>query len=151
MWLKFLSQGRAVMRPFIDFKANTVSAEVLSFFSDASRAKNFSFGAIFNQSWTFSMWEEGYIEKFDPSIEHLELYALAIGEYLWSHHLRNLRIIIFFDNLSVSHVVNKANSSCHDCQLLLRVITSSLEKNVRFFCRHVTLADNLLADLLSRN
>ena len=44
-WLTFLDQGNAILCPFIDFKQNTVSADNLSFYSDASRVHHLGFGA----------------------------------------------------------------------------------------------------------
>ena len=101
VWAQFLETPAAMYRPFIDFDAKTVHAD------------------------------------------------LAIE--LWSYQLRNKRVIIFCDNLSVVHMLARSTSSCPRCLRLLRVIMySSLKYNVRYFMKHVTSKNNLLADLLSQ-
>ena len=65
--------------------------------------------------------------------------------------LKNRRIVIFCDNLSVVHMINESKASCRNSVHLLRHITKiSLTHNVRYFCRHVVGSRNILADQLSR-
>ena len=84
-WLTFLNEGNAILWPFIDFKANTVSADTIRFFLDASRAHHLGFGAVFENSWTFSTLKPNYIRNCQTCIEYLELYALTVAVYLWAH------------------------------------------------------------------
>ena len=151
VWAQFLETPAAMYRPFIDFDAKTVHADEIDFHSDASGAKNLRCGAILGKAWFFTQWEPGFINTFKPSIEFLELYAVTLAIELWSYQLRNKRVIIFCDNLSVVHMLARSTSSCPRCLRLLRVIMySSLKYNVRYFMKHVTSKNNLLADLLSQ-
>ena len=74
VWLKFLEMNNAVCRPFIDF-TTYLTADVLNFYTDASGAEDKGFGCVFNEDWTFVMWEDNFIANFKPSIELLELYG----------------------------------------------------------------------------
>ena len=71
MWLDVLSDLSSVSRPFVDFDKETYHADELQFFSDASRAPNLGFGAVFESSYTYSKWEPNYILQCSPSIEYL--------------------------------------------------------------------------------
>ena len=53
------------------------NVEVLDFYSDASASKTLGFRCIYQRAWIAKMWEEGFIEKCEPSIEYLELFALT--------------------------------------------------------------------------
>ena len=83
MWLTFLRNDAAVCRPFVDLTISE-SADELDFFSDASAAENKGFGCVFSPNWCASMWETGYIRKYQSSIEYLELYAVTVAILLWA-------------------------------------------------------------------
>ena len=110
MWLTFLecvSENKQLLcRPFIDFESKSVTARELNFFTDASKKETYGFGAIYKQEWTCGIWEEGFIQKYDPSIEYLELYAVCIGVFCWGKDITNTRVINFCDNQAVVHMIN---------------------------------------------
>ena len=83
IWLSFLQDEQSVCHPFVDF-SKSISARKLNFASDASRNPHLGFGCLFGSHWTYSQWESGYIKKFKPSIEYLELYALVAGILIWA-------------------------------------------------------------------
>ena len=91
MWKVFLSHISAVCCPFANFQVALDTRE-LSFYSDALRNPVLGFGAIFNTEWTYHQWEKNYIEDKQPSIQYIELYALCIGVFTWSHKLKNGKI-----------------------------------------------------------
>ena len=45
-------------------------------------------------------------KKYNPSIEYLELFALTAAVLTWGSKLKNRRITIFCDNLSVVCMIN---------------------------------------------
>ena len=150
VWLHFLLDQESVSRPFIDF-TQTLRADKINFFTDASGAENLGFGAIFGENWTFHRWDPGFIANCKPSIEFLELYVLTIAIDLWADKLRNRRVVVFCDNKSVVGMINKTASPCMHCMKLIQIITlKSLICNVRFFADYVSTKDNFLADALSR-
>lgn len=60
-------------------------------------------------------------------------------------------MVIFTDNESVMHMINKSSSSCKTCMVMIRYITIwSMNWNVRVFATHVNTRLNKKADLLSR-
>ena len=111
-WLQFLEHPSSVARPMIDFDKCTFNAEELQFFSDATKARNLGYGTLFASHWCYQMWEPGLIQKYDPSIEYLELYAITVVIFLWAHKLENKRVVIFCDNESLVFWINKLSASC---------------------------------------
>ena len=154
VWLRFLldAENTKLCRPFVDFSSKAVG-KALFFYSDASRNPELGMGAIFNNRWLFSQWPEGFVNRYNPSIEYLELYALTIALLTWrrDQDLSNARIIIFCDNESVVHMVNGLGSSCSQCMKLIRIIAlESIIWNCKVVVRHVRSEANSLADSLSR-
>ena len=85
VWLQFLTdqQTQAIVnKPMVDL-SESLTAEQLVFYSDASANKKFGFGCIFNKQWIFGRWEPGYIDHYSPSIEYLELFAFCAGLFTW--------------------------------------------------------------------
>ena len=156
MWLQFLqgeghnNLGLHLYMPFTDLSM-TLTADVLKFYMDAVKGKELGFGGVFNKHWIFGRWEENFITSHDPSIEFLELYAVAIAVFAWNVELRGKRIVLFCDNQSVVHMINNSSSSCHLCMILIRLLTlKSLRCNMRVFACWVRGACNTEANLLSR-
>ena len=151
LWLKFLEQPKSIYRPFVDFNKNTVTAEILDFYTDAAKSDKLGLGCIFGRHW-LSQCCNGFIQECDPSIEYLELFALVTAVNLWGHKFSNKRVIIFCDNLSVVQMVNNSAAKCKNCMILIRLLTlNSLKFNFRIFVRHVKGIYNTCTDLLSRN
>ena len=135
----------------IDYDKSSRSATTLNFYSDASRSKVLGYGATFKDEWIFGKWEPGYITKFGPSIEYLVLYAVVAGVLTWGERLKNIRLVLFCNNMSVVDMINNQTSKCHNCMYLLHLLTlNNLVHNRKIFINHVKSADNYLADSLSR-
>ena len=79
-WKFFLTQPSAFYRPFIQL--GIWDAQVLDLYTDASRNFKLGFGAFCGQDWTFGQWDEQFCERVQPSIEYLELYAVAVIKWL---------------------------------------------------------------------
>ena len=151
-WLAFLDNTSVsvVNRPMIDL-ALTVSAEDISFSSDASAAHQLGFGSILGSRWIFGAWGTQFMKQYEPRIEYLELYALCAGVITWSYLLKNCRIIVYCDNQAVVGMINEMASSCPKCMKLLRLLVlSGLTDNRRIFARYISSKSNFLADSLSR-
>ena len=95
-------------RPFLDF-TTTLTAEQLQFYTDASKKFLLGFGGYFHSEWMQECWDE-QLEPLDPSIQWMELYALAAGVLAWGSKLANKRVIIFCDNQAVVGMINKTSS-----------------------------------------
>ena len=120
VWLQFLRSDviSVVNRPYVDFASSTI-AEELQFFSDALLNSSLGFGARFDREWTYAQWPCDFITVCKSSIEYVELYALVLTAYVWSHKLSNRRVIVYCDNESVMYMVNDSMSSCANCMILL--------------------------------
>ena len=153
IWRVFLSnyKERAVCRPMIDMSKIIDSVE-LDFYSDASAGEFLGFGAIYEHRWLFGQWEKGFIkQKPSPSIEFLELYALAAAVLTWGNQIQNKRITIFCDNMGVVGMINSSTSSCKNCMFLLRLlILDNLIHNRKISAKYVRSQDNKKSDALSR-
>ena len=140
----------ALCRPMVDL-SSSITAEQLFFYSDASAAKTKGIGAVFNKHWLFARWEPGYIEKYQPSIEYLELYGLVAAMLTWDHLIRNNRVIVHCDNSSVVSMINNTSSTCGNCMYLIRLLTLNyLVNNRRVFAKRLRSEANYLSDALSR-
>ena len=149
MWLTFLQHPSIFCRPFLDFSTFLVADEI-DMYSDASG--RIGMGAICGNDWVMQMWDTNFINKYKPSIEYLELYAVTAAVLLWINQFRNKRIILFCDNESVVNMINYTTTSCKNCMVLIRIIVlKGLVENVRIFARHVQGVKNDLADSLSRD
>ena len=93
VWLKCLTDDRSVCSPFIDF-SQTLIANKINFFTDASALAKLGFGDVFGGHWMYSQWEKSFIEIHNPCIEFLELYAVTITIDLWAEKLQKRRVTI---------------------------------------------------------
>ena len=79
IWEIFLSGDvQNFCRPFVDL-SRTVSARTLFFYSDASLNKEFGFGAVFKNKWTFGRWASHLIAQYQPSTEFFGTLCISIS------------------------------------------------------------------------
>ena len=150
LWEKFLESEENYSRPFFEFD-NCVTYTPVDFFTDASRNQLLGCGGVCDQEWFILQWNEKFIEREQPSIAYLELYALTVGIINWIGKYRNRKVCIFCDNQSVINMVNKMTSKCRNCMVLIRMIVLlSLQNNVKIKVLYIESKRNTLADLLSR-
>ena len=151
VWLTFLKNAhlRGLCRPFDDLCC-AKDSRTLNFYTDASKAVSKGFGCVFNNQWAFGMWEPGYINDCNPSIEYLELLALCIAIFIWQDEFKNMKVIIFCDNEAVVHMVNNTSAKCRNCMYLIRLLViNNLICNRVILVRHFR-SEDILADSLSR-
>ena len=97
-------------------------------------------------------WDYTFCDKVQPSIEYLELFALAAAVLAWIDRFKNRKIYLFCDNQSVVQMINNTTSSCRNCMVLLRLIVlQGLRHNVKIMAKYVRSHDNGRADALSRH
>ena len=87
-----------VNHPMIDLAVDPISSIDLGFTSDASANASLGFGCTLGNNWTYAQWEPGFIDRVQPSIEYLELFALCAGIFTWEYELRNMHMKVFCDN-----------------------------------------------------
>ena len=150
MWRIFLSHHSAFACPFLDV-TDIVKATEIDMYLDATGNFSLSFGAICQNSWMFSQWNTAFLEKYQPSIQYLELFAVIAGVKAWIHRFRNQQILLCCNNNSVVGMINSMSSKCKHCMVLIRLLVlKSLKENVRVFAKHLTTKENKISDLLSR-
>ena len=149
LWKQFLTSPTVFSRSFRDFELG--DAEPIQFYSDASGNFHYGYGAWCYGNWLQSHWNVEFMRRFRPSIEFLELYAVAVAVMAWIHMFANRKIFIFCDNESVCRMIDNSSSTCQFCMILIRIIIlKSMTHNVRIFAKHVKTDDNGIADALSR-
>ena len=138
MWLTFLNKPTCVSCPFLDL-SKTITADELNWYTDASGNADLGCGVHFNDRYWFSIkCQPDFMQLYNPSIEHLELYTVTVNVFLWLHKVQNRRILIFCDNESVMSMFNSTSSSCRNCLHLLRIIIlHSMNCNTWIFAHHV--------------
>ena len=72
-------------------------------------------GGICDRDWFMTKWEDGFIEKYNPSIEYLELYAVTVVIFNWIQQFSGKHVSLFCDNMSVVFMINNKTSSCKNC------------------------------------
>ena len=150
MWLKFLNSPQAYCRSFFDYTKFVNSLDI-DMFSDASANPLLGCGGINNQDWFILQWDEKFIRQNSPSINYLELYAVAFAVLAWIWKYSNQNVTLFCDNLSVVHMVNNASSNCKHCMIIIRILTMHcLRFNINLTAKHVSGVQNKFSDSLSR-
>lgn len=152
-WLQFLNMKEALCRPFLDF-ATVLHADQIDFCMDAALdGVQLGVGGRFNSQW-FSgilILQNREIHRERLTIQIGELYSIFLALSLWIPQLCNRRVVLFTDNESVMHMLNRSSSTCKTCMIMLRLITLwSMQHNVRIFAAHIPTEDNTEADYLSR-
>ena len=151
MWLDFLNHPTVYCRPFLDFD-NAIRADQIDMYTDASRNFDLGAGDVCQKSWYYLRWNREFMEEKQPSIEYLELYAVAVAVLNWIHRFSNRQVILFCDNISVVYMINRCTSTCKNCLKLIRLIVfEGLIHNVRIFANYVSTKQNAVADALSRS
>ena len=148
-WLLFLESPQTYSRPFIDFTSYLDAVE-MDWYTDAAKSRLRGFGGHHDRDWFWGIWPDKVMDK-DPSIEYLELFAVTVGVLMWTHRHKNSRIVLFCDNESIVHMLNRQSSKCPNCMVLIRLITlQCMIDNVRLYAKHVRTFCNDRADALSR-
>ena len=154
IWKQFLKNAQALQlcRKFVDWHGTgCVTAEQLTFYTDASKNPNLGMGGIFGDSWFFAQWDPLFTESQSPSIEFLELLALTVGVICWADQLCDRKIVIFNDNQAVINMVNNITSKCPQCMKLIRILTlDGIYCNRKIVVKYIPSKMNYLADALSR-
>ena len=135
-WRFFLTQPDIFYRQFIQPQVHT--AQELDMYSDALRNFKLGFGAYCGPEWTFGQWDEEFCQKYEPSIEYLELFGVAVAVINWLKLFKNMKIVLFCDNQAVVNMINNASSKCKNCMVLIRMIVlEGLVCNTGVFAKYV--------------
>lgn len=154
VWVTFLDSPDAVCRPFLDF-SNVFHADELCYFTGAVlNGEKLGVGGVYESRWFSGTLKlsclAGIADKL--TIQIAELFSVFLSLRLWMSHIQNRRVVLFCNNDSVVHMINRSSSSCRVCMMMIRYITLwSMYHNVRVFATHVRTELNTESDLLSRN
>ena len=114
--------------------------------SDA--AASVGFGALWDTAWFCQSW------SFLPSqhsIAFQELVPIVVASLAWGPSWSRARVLFRCDNSAAVTIINKGSSKVPELMHLLRVLTRVACLNSFVFgAQHLSGADNLAADALSR-
>ena len=137
IWKQFLEHQSIFCRPFMHFQPLT--AEEITMYSDASRNFKLGFRAICEDRWTFGVWDEQFMMKYQPSIEFLELFGVTVAVIKWISLFKNRVVYLFCDNQSVVSMINNQSSTCKQCmRLICLVVLQGLVHNVKTLAKYVS-------------
>ena len=149
MWKIFLMHPEIYSRPFFEYDSELFSTDI-NMYTDSAKKEGLGCGGYHNEQWFIAQWEDEFI-KLNPSINYLELFAVAVAVVNWIGNYRNKKVTLFCDNMSVVHMVNNNSSKCRNCMVLIRIIVlHCMIFNVKLSAKHVMGKFNIYADLLSR-
>ena len=97
VWRSFIineSGTIGISRPYLDFSDESDNTVTLNMYSDAAVGIKLGFGAWFKSEWCLQQWKEGFIVKFNPSIEFLELYAMCMAIFIRSQTVKHQVYIV---------------------------------------------------------
>ena len=148
LWQTFLRHPTVYCRPFVDLSETIVSTEI-DFYTDASG--RIGFGGVCQNSFMYDYWDPEFLRIENPSIDYLEMYAVAAAVLAWIQRFKNRRVTIFTDNKGVRDMINSAVGKTNNCMVLIRIIVlKCLVENVKLSAKYVKSEDNIFADQLSR-
>ena len=124
----------------------------MELFADAAGNTKLGWGAWLPHLglWMYGQWEEEFFQKFKPSIDFLELYALLAGVVTWAPQLMDHAILFQLDNTpTVFALRNKSSNSPHMLSLLRFSTLFCMTNNITILARHVSGAHNTICNKLS--
>ncbi|XP_022805339.1 uncharacterized protein LOC111342506 [Stylophora pistillata] len=140
VWQQFLSgfNGRSFF-----LSVDWANSHHLKLYTDASDA--IGFGAVFGgHELAPASWRH-------RNIAFLEFYPIVLSLHLWTHTIKNQRVLFFTDSEALVHLINKQTFRDKDLMLFVRkLVLVCLNYNICFKAKHVPGLQNKLADSLSR-
>ena len=150
MWLIFLQHPTIYSRPFFQYDSEIFSTDI-NMYTDSAKRTGLGCGGYHNEDWFVAQWEDEFIQECNPSINYLELFAVAVAVINWIHNYANRKVTLFCDNMSVVYMVNNSSSRCKNCMVLIRImVLHCMLHNVQLSAKHVDGKLNVYADLISR-
>ena len=147
-WQVFLKEPMVYCRPFMDF-SRVLIAEDLDWYTDTSG--RIGYGGILQNEFFYGQWPLNFLLRKFPSIEYLELYAVAVSVLLWARYFQNRRICLYCDNETVKNWSNNSSAGCKNSMKLIRLIVlESMRWNMRIFAKWVKSEHNGFVNALSR-
>ena len=145
MWDEFLRDynGRSIILP-----SEWADSDELQLYTDASGS--IGFGAFFKGHWVQGAWPAHWgIGRFDITFK--ELYPIVLAVQLWSHLLKNRKVVFYCDNQAVVAIINKQTSKSPNTMCLVRILVlACMQNNLLFRAKHLPGKVNNIADALSR-
>ncbi|XP_062597918.1 uncharacterized protein LOC134259342 [Saccostrea cucullata] len=146
MWVQFLTDfnGRTQF-PSLVWQED----DSLHFYSDSSSSHGC--GVVFGKHWCSLHWPHGWPEECYRDITFLELVPIVLGVMIWAESLRNKKLLLHIDNLSLVYIINNKSSKNKRIMILVRMLVlQTLKFNVQIKAQHIPGVKNEIADAISR-
>ena len=136
--------------PITDTKLLHMSA--VGLFTDAAGNVKLGWGAWLPHLglWMYGQWEEEFFQKFCPSIDFLELYALLAEIITRVPHLMDRVVLFWSDNTPTVFALRNKSSDSPQMLFLLHLLTLfCMTHNITILVRHIQGVNNKICDKLS--
>lgn len=146
MWVQFLSEfnGRTQF-PNLVWQED----EALHFYSDSSGSQGC--GVVFGKHWCCVQWPHSWPEEIYRDITLLELIPIVLGVIIWAEKLKDKKLLLHIDNLSLVHIINRKSSTTNRIMTLVRMLVlQTLRFNIQIRAQHIQGVKNEIADAISR-
>ena len=108
-------------------------------------------GCIFKSDWFLVPFTGPRAMLKCQSINWRELYAIVKAIATWGELLKNMKLLMYCDNESVTYIVNSGTSRNADIMKLVRCLFYlCAHYNIDYRCEHIAGVNNTASDLLSR-
>ena len=107
--------------------------------------------AYFAGDWFYSNWHIDFPALAEKHINLKELFAVVLATRRWAHTWKDLRVVVYTDNQTTQHLLNKATSRDHIVMSWLReIFWLSATFNFHLTARYIPGHENVISDTLSR-
>lgn len=107
--------------------------------------------AYYAGDWFYANWRIDFPSMSEKHINFKELFAVVLATRRWAHTWRDLHIVVYTDNQTTQHLINKATSRDHTVMAWLReIFWWSATCNLLLTARYIPGHANVISDTLSR-
>ena len=119
--------------------------------TDASANPELGWGAWCGNKWMWGKWDKPFFHKHSPSIDFLELYAVVVAVFAWTHILANKHVTVFSDNTPTVAVINDKLASSPNLMHLVRfLVLHCMLNNITVVAKYLPGKSNQISDALSQ-
>lgn len=114
-------------------------------------ACSFGGAAYYGGDWFYTNWRIDFPSIFQTHINMKELFTVVLATRRWADAWRDLHVVVYTDNQTTQHLINKATSRDPTVMSWLReIFWWSATRNFLLTARYIPGHKNVISDTLSR-
>lgn len=127
------------------------TTDTLQLFTDSAGSVGLGCGCYFHGEWVYLQGPEAWMNTQFSGYHFPGTSANCFSLLHMGKDAEWEKIILFLDNVSLVHILNKQSSRSDRVMSFLRpLVLSALQNNIQFKAKHVSGIDNKIADAISR-